>query len=148
MQLWMVWLALALLFFILEIIFPAFFFMWFGVSSAVVALIAPLHLNIYLQFTIFAVLASVFAILSRTIFNKYFYKNSDKLPKTNVEKYIGKTLIALEDINNIKETGKVKIDGILWNARSIDDNHVIKKDREVIVEKVEGVTFYVKEKEE
>ncbi|NIA23015.1 MAG: NfeD family protein [Proteobacteria bacterium] len=147
MQLWMIWLALALLFFILEIIFPAFFFMWFGISAAIVALIAPLHLNIYIQFAIFAVLASVLAILSRTIFNKYFYKNSDKLPKTNVDKYIGKSLIALEDIDNVKETGKVKVDGVLWNARTTDDTTIIKKGKEVVVEKVEGVTLYVKAKE-
>ncbi len=148
MQLWMIWLALALLFFILEIIFPAFFFMWFGISAAIVSLIAPLHLNIYIQFTIFAVLASILAILSRTIFNKYFYRDSEKLPKTNVDKYIGRELIALEEINNIKETGKVKIDGVLWNARSTEEDKVIKKGEKIIVEKVEGVTIYVNKKEE
>lgn len=148
MQVWIYWLIISLIFFIIEMLVPSFFFMWFGIGAIGGAIAAFLHVHIYLQIAIFVVISAILAILSQKIFKKYFFKNPEKNIQTNVDKFVGKQLITLEEINNIKETGKVKIDGVLWKTRSTDDNTIIKKGKEIIVERVEGVTVYVKVKEE
>ena len=57
--------------------------------------------------------------------------------KTNLELYIGKEAIVVEDVNNIKGEGAVKINGLVWSAKSIDGNP-IKKDEIVIFKEVNG----------
>jgi len=63
-----------------------------------------------------------------------------KKPLTGKESLIGKVGVALTDIN---KKGKVEIEGSIWTALSQD---YIKKDEEVIVERMEGLKLWVKRK--
>ncbi|OQX85865.1 MAG: hypothetical protein B6D55_06910, partial [Candidatus Omnitrophica bacterium 4484_70.2] len=63
-----------------------------------------------------------------------------KKPLTGKESLIGKVGVALTDIN---KKGKVEIEGSIWTALSQD---YIKKDEEVIVERIEGLKLWVKRK--
>ena len=65
--------------------------------------------------------------------------------KTNVDLNIGKTAVVTEKINNIMETGAVKINGLVWTARS-EDGSEIDEGEVVIFKRVEGNKAYVSKK--
>ncbi|MFO7928428.1 MAG: nodulation protein NfeD [Candidatus Humimicrobiaceae bacterium] len=70
------------------------------------------------------------------------YKVHRKKPVTGETGIIGKEAIV---IIMLKPVGQVKVNGEIWKAVSTG-NKKIKKGRKVIVENVEGLTLYVKEK--
>lgn len=49
-----------------------------------------------------------------------------------------------EKIDNLRGVGRVQVDGLSWNARSVD-NLIIEKDAVIQVGRIEGVTVFVKE---
>ena len=77
-------------------------------------------------------------------FKPFVKKITSREPeKTNVDAQIGKTTIVTKKIDNISETGEVKLNGVTWSARSINGD-CIDEGSTVIVEKVEGVKLIVK----
>ena len=66
---------------------------------------------------------------------------------TNVDELIGMEGVVLEEIDNLKSTGKVQVRGMEWTARSQDQDKRIEKDKIVEICAIEGVKLIVKEKE-
>ena len=66
----------------------------------------------------------------------------NKLVKTNVESLIGKHVIVSADIDNLKSTGQVMINGVEWTARS-KNNDIIEAGTEVVVDEISGVKAIV-----
>lgn len=62
--------------------------------------------------------------------------------KTNAEGIIGKKAIVTTEINNLKETGTIFLQGIDWTARTNDDS-VVSKDSIVKIVAIEGVKVIV-----
>ena len=62
---------------------------------------------------------------------------------TNVNSLIGKKAIVIQDIDNLKSTGQVKIGGEIWSAQS-ESNDIISKDTEVEIVKIDGVKLIVR----
>ena len=60
-----------------------------------------------------------------------------KEQSTNLELYYDKVAVVTEDINNEFATGAVKINGLIWTARS-ENGEVIEKDSLVIFKKIDG----------
>jgi len=58
---------------------------------------------------------------------------------------IGKQAIVLEQIANSEGVGCIKIDGALWTARALDDDHVIERGTRVEVVDIRGATALVAE---
>ena len=90
---------------------------------------------------VFVVLGIVLMILTRPILMKHLSK--DKV-KTNTDRVIGMEGIVTETISKNK-VGEVKVDGKRWSAISKEE---IPRDKNVIVESVDGVKLIVKECEE
>ena len=63
--------------------------------------------------------------------------------KTNIDALVGRKVTVSKNIDNIKETGAVVLDGTTWNARSADDI-AITSGETVIIERVEGNKLIVK----
>ena len=61
---------------------------------------------------------------------------------TNADRVIGAEGMVLEDINNLKARGQVKVQGNIWTARTEDDRP-IPKDTTVRVLRIEGVKLIV-----
>jgi len=62
--------------------------------------------------------------------------------KTNAEVVIGKKAIVTTEINNLKATGTVSLQGMDWTARTKDDS-VVAIDSVVKVVAIEGVKVIV-----
>ena len=64
---------------------------------------------------------------------------------TNSEGLVGKHAYVTEDIDNVKATGKIKVDGMEWSARTLSDGIQIATGALVEVKSIEGVKTIVEE---
>lgn len=112
---YVIWLAAAILFGILEAVMLGLNSIWFSVG-ALAALLA-----------------------AKKLLKKRF--NRARQP-TNADRILGETVIVTEEINNEKPSGQIRAGSIFWTARSIDGT-VIPKDAEVTVKYIDGVKAMV-----
>lgn len=134
-----VWLAVAAVMIIAEIVSLGLTSIWFAGGALVAALVACFADGWMLQVVIFAVVSLVLLIFTKPIAQKHLMKNPEK---TNVEGLIGEKAYVTEEINNIKSKGAVKLKGLEWSARS-ENEEVIAADTEVVVKAVSGVKLIV-----
>ena len=62
--------------------------------------------------------------------------------RTNADRYIGKVGVVTVDIDPIKATGMVEVDGSKWTARSTS-GEIIEANTPVVVDSIEGVKLMV-----
>ena len=135
---WKFWLIVAGICFVIESFTIGFLVFWFGIG-ALAALVASLFIsNIWIQSLIFIIVSSLLLIFTKPIVKK-FVKEKDIIP-TNVYSIIGKEGIVVESIDTINGVGKVKVNGELWSATSLEN---IEKGTKVKVLKVNGVKLEV-----
>lgn len=113
------WFALATLLFILETIVPGIHFLWFGVSAAVVGLIALLlPIAWQWQLIIFA-LTSIATLFMVRRSNRSSVASTDE-PILNIRgaQYIGRNVIVEDAIVNGR--GRVRVGDTIWSAEGED----------------------------
>lgn len=112
---------------------------WFAGGALAALIAAGLGAPIWLQIGLFLVISGVLLALLRPLVGKLV------LPKrtaTNADRHLGKTALVTEEINNLLETGAVKLDGVTWTARAEDDS-IIPVGTPITVLRIEGVKVYV-----
>ena len=136
---WQYWLIAAGVFFIGEIITTGFLVFWLGVASLIAMIVSFFTSNIIIQMTVF-IISSVILILSTKPFVKKFMEKEILI--TNAFSLIGKKALVIQEIDNIKGTGQVKVGGETWSAICESDT-IIPVDAEVKILKIEGVKAIV-----
>ena len=111
------WLILLIVFVVAESITTTLVSIWFAAGSLVALVIAGLKGEIWLQVTAFVAVSIILLLATRPLAKKYL---EPKITKTNYDRIIGETCLVEEEINNLNETGSVKIKGTTWTARSCD----------------------------
>lgn len=134
-----IWLAIAVVMIIMEIVSLGLTTIWFAGGALIAALVAFLGGKLMLQIMVFSVVSLVLLIFTRPIAQKHLMKNTEK---TNVESLIGKIGIVTADIRNLELEGVVKLNGLEWSARSEDETD-IPKGSKVEVKAVSGVKLIV-----
>ena len=142
-----IWLSIAIILLVVEICTTQLVCIWCAISAGVMTVIVAIFpkLPIPWQIFIFVILCTVLLLLTKKFVIKFLSRNKDQA--TNLELYYEKTAIVVEKIDNVKETGAVKINGLIWTARSEDDE-IIEKDAVVIFKKISGNKAIVKRKGE
>lgn len=112
---------------------------WFAVGSLVALILSAFDVPLWIQLLVFILVSAILLICTRPIAKKHAKNNID----TNIKIIIGKTAKVIEDIDNLKATGRVRLDGVDWTAIS-DTGEIIEKDSHVTVTKIEGSKLYVK----
>ncbi|MBE6624333.1 MAG: NfeD family protein [Ruminococcaceae bacterium] len=132
-----IWFALAILLLVVELATTQFVSIWFSISALITGVVVAIfdEMGLIWQIVIFVVLAIGTLFATKPFVKRITGKPKDA--KTNLELNIGKTAIVTETIDNIKETGAVKINGLVWTARS-DDGSVIEQGEVVIFKQVSG----------
>ena len=111
----------------------------------VAAILAALNLPSYVQIAAFIVVSLVLIIFTRPVAVRYF--NVDRV-KTNAESIVGKKAIVTGEINNLKATGQVTVNGMEWTARSATDDVTIPEGTVVHIVAINGVKLIVEERKE
>ena len=137
------WLALLIVFAVLEASTVSLVSIWF-MGGALTALIAALcGAEIWLQIILFFVVSIALLLCLRPLSKKLLKKRK---VATNADSNIGKTAVVTETIDNLRGTGAVKVSGVEWSARSVDDS-VLEKDAVVRILRIEGVKVCVERAE-
>lgn len=136
-----IWAVILIGFLIIEGATAQLVTIWFAAGALAALVTAALHGKLWLQFVIFIAVSVVALLVTRPLVKKITDKKQSRL---NADNCIGKTAVVTETIDNIQATGAVKVNGILWTARSSDDS-VIEEGKTVTIEKIEGVKVIVKE---
>jgi len=134
-----IWLALLILFSLVEAATVGLVSVWFA-AGALAALLATFFTgNIWLQIAIFSAVSVVALLVLRPLSKKYV---SPKAVATNADRAIGQEAVVTEDIDNLKARGAASIFGVTWTARSTGDSP-IPAGSVVIVDRIEGVKLFV-----
>lgn len=137
-----VWLAIAAVMIIFELVSLGLTTIWFAGGALVGALAAYLGASWFIQIILFAVVSLILLIFTRPLALKHLMKSNEK---TNAESLIGEAGIVIGTIDNNKAEGTVKLNGLDWTARS-ENNEIIEKDSMVEVKAISGVKLIVVKK--
>ena len=136
---WYVWLILAGVFVIGEVLTSGFLIFWLGLGALIAMAVSFITDKIIIQTTVFLISSVILILATKPLVRKF--ANTETV-KTNVSSIIGKKGLVTKDINSINSTGQVKIDGELWSAIGENDME-ISKGTEVEVIEIKGVKVIV-----
>ena len=135
-----VWLGLIVAFIVLEAATVNLVSIWF-IGGAIAGLVcAILGAEALLQWAVFIGVSAVLLALLRPLLKKYLRV---KPTKTNADRLVGQEALVTEQIDNLRETGAIRINGVLWTAKSADDTQISPGTR-VVIARIEGAKVYVK----
>jgi len=123
----LLWLILLVAFIVIEAATVSLLTTWFAIGSLFSLVLAFLGAPFYWQIAVFFVVSFVLLIFTKPFVDK---KLMAKKEATNADRVIGKTGVVIEEIDNIKGTGQVKVLNQIWSASSEEN---IKKGEKVIV---------------
>ncbi len=136
---WYVWLILAGVFVIGEVLTSGFLIFWLGLGALIAMAVSFITDKIIIQTTVFLISSVILILATKPLVKKF--ANTETV-KTNVSSIIGKKGLVTKDINSINSTGQVKVDGELWSAIGENDME-ISKGTEVEVIEIKGVKVIV-----
>lgn len=135
-----VWMVLMVGFLIAEAACPFHLVsIWFAIGSLVAGIVALCNGALWLQITLFLVISCGLLAAMLPLVKKFIKPN---IVKTNVESVIGTEGYVTEAIDNIAATGRVKLGGMYWTARS-EHGKNIEAGKLVKVDRIEGVKVFV-----
>jgi len=137
---WLIWMAVAAVFIIGEIFTLGFFLLWFGIGAAVAGILAIFGLGGSWQWGAFAVVSGVLFVLSRRFAERFSKKQP---PGIGADRFVDKKGVVLEEVDNIKNSGRIRMGKEEWRAES-DTGEVIPAGKMVEVTRLVGTHVVVK----
>lgn len=134
-----VWFGALVLFLLIESQTVSVVSLWFAAGALAGMITALCSGPLWLQAVLFFAVSIALLACLRPIVRKYF---TPRLAKTNVDSVVGITGPVMEDIDNLQSTGRVKLGGMEWSARSTT-GQPIAKDTIVRVDRIEGNKVFV-----
>ena len=139
-KIWYIWMIIAALFVVGEIFTAGFFLLWFGIGAAVAGVLALFGLGFGWQLGAFVLISGVLFVVSRKFAEKF---TKTQPPGIGADRVIGKEGMVLEEIDNAKNTGRVRLKKEEWRADS-DTGEVIPVGNQVEVIRMDGTRLVVK----
>ena len=134
-----VWLALMVVFVLLEAGTVSMVSIWFAVGALAAMVASLLSAPLWLQIVLFVVISTALLLALRPFVRKFL---NPRLTKTNVDAIIGTEGFVTETIDNLAAAGRVKIGHMEWAARS-SSGEKLEPGTRVQVDRVEGVKVFV-----
>ena len=124
-----IWLGILAVLLVIEGLTTALTTIWFAGGALAAAIASGIGVGIVPQLLLFFGVSLVLLIFTRPVAMKLMNKNTEK---TNVD--------------NLAQTGQVRINDIEWMARTSDDTKTIPVDTVVTIKAVHGVRLIVEPK--
>lgn len=135
-----VWLIVLAVMVVLEIVTTQLVSVWFAVGALAAFLFALAGVEaIWIQIVVFVVVSAAAVAVTRPLVKKMVNKKAEP---TNADMVIGKIGVVTDKIDNIAETGLVKVGGSVWTARTADGSQVDMGEKVKILE-ISGVKLIV-----
>ena len=140
-----IWLGLSVLAVILEALTVQLLFVWFLPGLLVSMLLAFLNVDLWVQVLVFFLVSVACLCLFHMVFKKRM--RGKKQQKFNVDAVIGEKCYVVERIDNIACRGAVKVKGLEWAARTLNEDELLEEGTLVEILAVEGVKLICKKVE-
>lgn len=138
------WAVIAALLIIVEAFSTQLVSIWLAIAALATMIVSLFDAPLWVQLVTFLISSVILLIATKPIVKKVKLKN---FTPTNSDRYIGQKGIVISEINNIKNEGRVLIDGLDWSARTVDDS-ILKKEQIVLIKEIQGVKLIVEPCEE
>ncbi|OLF11677.1 hypothetical protein BLA60_12155 [Actinophytocola xinjiangensis] len=139
MELWLVWLVLAVVLGVVEIFTLTAALGVLAGAALVPAVLAAIGLPLPVQLVVFAAAATVGVGLVRPVALRHM--SQPQLERFGVDALVGKVAYVVREVSD--RDGLVRIDGEEWTARAFDESTVIPVGEPVDVMRISGTTAYV-----
>ena len=137
---WIVWLIVAAVLGVAELLTMTFAFGLIAVAAVVAAVVGAFHIDLALQLAAFVVAAGAGLGFVRPIAIRHL-KQPPAL-RSGVAALVGRSAIVLQEVN--EHSGRVRIDGEEWSSRPyLDESLVIPVGTKVDVMQIKGATALV-----
>jgi len=133
------WVALTVLFAVIEVFTLGLTTVWFAIAALIMVFLSFLHIPLVFQVLIFLAISAILLFFTRPIAVKKLKIGKEK---TNVDSLIGKCALVTKKITEF-DRGEVKLNGLIWSARTEDGSTLIEGSKCEIV-RIEGVQAIVK----
>ena len=134
-----IWLAAIIVFLLVEAGTVALVSIWFAGGALLAMIAAALGAGVPVQLAVFVLSSGLLLALMWPLAKK---RINGRHVRTNADRLIGREVLVTEQIENLKETGEIKVNGVLWTAVSADGS-VIPEGSLVRIERLEGAKVYV-----
>lgn len=135
-----VWLGILAVMVVAEILTTQLVSIWFAIGALASFLVALAGVEqIWIQIIVFVVVSALALAVTRPLVRKIVNR---KVVPTNADMVIGQIGVVIDRIDNIAETGLVKVGGSVWTART-SDGSVIEMNEKVTVQEIRGVKLLV-----
>lgn len=114
----MIWLIIATIALLIDLITSSFLFVWFTLGGIVAIIADLLNYSFTIQLISFISVSLFFMIIGIPLVRETIKKTVTKVPKME-EKYIGREIIVDSDVIDKKI---MKIDGIYWTVKNEGEN--------------------------
>lgn len=142
---WLWWLGLALVLGVIELLTVDLTFLMLAGGAAAGALAGALGAPFWVQLVIAVVVAVLLLVLVRPMaVGKLRASTPDAV--TNVRAHVGRTATVLSDVT--ERSGRVKLAGEVWSARTDAPGLVLQTGTTVVVTNIEGATAVVAPQEQ
>jgi membrane protein implicated in regulation of membrane protease activity len=141
MEQWIVWLVLAVILAVGEVLTMGFFLAPFAVGALVAALVAAAGAGLVVSGLSFLAVSSLAFLALRPVARRHL--NLPAQLRTGTAALVGKTGTVVEAVN--ADAGCVRIDGEVWTARPYDEDETYEAGRRVQVLQIRGATALVSE---
>ncbi len=135
-----VWLVILIVLIVIEIFTLGLTTIWFAGGSLIAIIVAALGGPVWLQVLLAVIVSAVLLFFTRPLAVKYFNRDREK---TNAESLVGRQAIVISEIDNLRGTGQVTVNGMEWTARSIVDSQTIQTGAVVFIRGINGVKLLV-----
>ena len=139
MESWIVWLIVAAVLGVAELLTTTFAFGIIAAAAVVAAVVGAFHLSVALQLVAFVVAAGAGLGFVRPLALRHL-KQPPAL-RTGTAALIGRSAVVLEEVT--EHSGRVRIDGEEWSSRPYDESLVIPVGTKVDVMQIKGATALV-----
>lgn len=142
---WLVWLCIMLVLLGIEMCTVDLVAIWFACSALVMVIISAIFPQMLWgwQFFIFLVISAILLLSTRKFVKKLMRRKKGQ--ETNLELILNHTGRVVEAIDNDLEQGAVKINGIVWSARS-KGGEKLAVDELVVIIQIQGNKLIVEKK--
>jgi membrane protein implicated in regulation of membrane protease activity len=140
---WLVWLILAVVFGVGEILTLGFFLAPFAGGAAVAAVVSAAGVGFVGSLAVFLVISIALLLALRPVARSH--KRMPPQIRTGTAALVGKSATVLERIANDEGVGCVRIDGEVWTARAFMEDETFEAGTRVQVVEIRGATALVTE---
>ena len=133
------WVALTVIFTIIEVFTLGLTTIWFAISALVMVFLSFLRIPLVFQVLIFLAISAVLLFFTRPIAIKKLKIGREK---TNVDGLVGKSALVTKKITEF-DRGEVKLNGQIWTAKT-ENGSVLTEGSKCEVVRIEGVHAIVK----